>query len=89
MGLEEEFGLFERTGKPMGLISGKPKRKLRRLVTRPVGFLLKPIGREIKRRARKKIKKKLQQAFKEPRFVKVSVKEALKADKPEVKSIFE
>ncbi len=65
MGLEEEFGLFKRTngngrlfknGMGVGIISGRPKRKLRRIITRPVGFLLKPITREAKRRARKRVK---------------------------------
>lgn len=83
MGLEDEFGLFQRKkGTSMGLISGRPKRKLRRIITRPAGFLLKPIAGEVKRRTRKKIKAKAKDIFGGPRFVKISVREALKADKP-------
>lgn len=83
MVLEDEFGLFKRTGKePMGLFSGRQNLKLRTMVTRPVGFLLKPIAGEVKRRVRKRIKSKAKDIFGGPRFVKVSVREALRADRP-------
>lgn len=84
MGLEEEFGLFQRkNGTGTGLISGRPKRKLRRIITRPVGFLLKPITREAKRRARKRVKRTFKGLFEPPRKS-VSVKEALRAERKEI-----
>lgn len=56
MGLEDEFGLFKVKGKQVGLISGKPKRRFRRIITRPIGFFTKPVTKEIRRRTRKRIK---------------------------------
>lgn len=94
MGLEDEFGLFKRTngngrlfknGTGVGIISGKPRRKLRRIITRPAGFLLKPIAREAKRRARKKVKKKFKELFEESQTRPISVKEALEMEKQERK----
>ena len=72
MGLEEEFGLFQRTGKngrlirDMGdgaLISGRPKRKLRKIVTKPGGFLFSPIKSEIKKAIRRRTKRALRRPF--------------------------
>ncbi len=83
MVLEDEFVLFKRTGKQSGaLFSGRRNLKLRRVVTRPLGFLLKPIAGEFKRRARKRIKAKAKGIFGGPRFMKVSVREALEFDRP-------
>lgn len=88
MGLEDEFGLFKRTngngrlfknGTGVGIISGKPRRKLRRIITRPAGFLL----REAKRRARKRVKVTVKGLFEPPRK-EVSVKEALLAERKEI-----
>lgn len=78
MGLEDEFGLFKRTNgngrlfkrsSGMGIISGKPKRKFRRLFTRPAGFLIKRVAKGLK---------------KGKRFKMLSVKEALIADRKEI-----
>ena len=84
MGLEEEFGLFKRTnGTGIGLVSGRPKRKLRRIITRPIGFLLKPIAREAKRRASKRFKRTAKGLFEAPRK-QISVTEALLAERKEI-----
>lgn len=65
-----------------GLIKGKPKRRLRRIITRPANILLRPLKSELKRRARASAKRRIKSLFKEPRFQKISVKEALAKDKP-------
>lgn len=92
MGLEEEFGLFKRTngngrlfrnGTGVGIVSGRPKRKLRRIVTRPAGFLLKPIAREAKRRAGKRAKRIAKGLFESPRKP-ISVREALLAERKQI-----
>ncbi len=66
MGLEEEFGLFKRKGMGMGLITGRPKRKLRRIVTRPIGFLTKPVSRVIRKKTSSFLSRKTKKFFEDP-----------------------
>lgn len=97
MGLERELGLFQRTGKNGRLItdmrrgqliSGRPKRRLRTIVTRPAGLLLEPISREIKRQIRRGIKTRTRRGIKGVRgFLKPGVPEFEVTRKKKLKSL--
>ncbi len=71
MGLEDEFGLFIRTkgNGRVGIISGRPKRKLTKLFTRPAGFLIKKVAQGLK---------------KGKRFKMLSIEQALRADRKQI-----
>lgn len=70
----EDVALFKRTGPIPGLVSGRPKRKLRTIVTKPIRFFRK--------RSTKKAIKQARSFLRGPE--KISVKEALALERKQI-----
>ncbi len=81
MFLDKDFELLD---SGIGIVSGKPKRRLRRIITRPIGFLTRPLKTKAKKRLKRGVTRRVKALFEKP-TESISVREALEMDLKEIK----